>query len=43
MNKVAMTDLSEYESNLIVMGSYGFSPVLEAMPGSAVDYVLRAS
>jgi nucleotide-binding universal stress UspA family protein len=29
------------ESNLIVMGGYGFSPVLEVVLGSAVDQVLR--
>jgi nucleotide-binding universal stress UspA family protein len=33
----------EYESELIVMGGYGFSPVLEIVLGSAVDQVLRAS
>jgi nucleotide-binding universal stress UspA family protein len=31
------------ESNLIIIGSYGFSPVLEIMLGSTVDQVLRAS
>lgn len=30
-----------YASNLILMGSYGFSPLLEAVLGSAVDQVLR--
>jgi len=30
-------------SNLIVMGGYGFSPVLEVVLGSAVDQVLRES
>lgn len=33
----------EQGSNLIVMGGYGHSPVLEVMLGSAVDQVLRAS
>ena len=32
-----------HESNLIVMGGYGFSPVLEVMLGSSVDQVLRES
>jgi nucleotide-binding universal stress UspA family protein len=31
------------ESDLIIMGSYGFSPVLEIALGSTVDQVLRAS
>jgi len=31
------------ESNLIVMGSYGYNPVLEVVLGSAVDQVLRSS
>jgi nucleotide-binding universal stress UspA family protein len=30
-------------SNLIIMGGYGFSPVLEVVLGSAVDRVLRES
>jgi nucleotide-binding universal stress UspA family protein len=30
-----------YASNLILMGSYGFNPLLEAVLGSAVDQVLR--
>jgi nucleotide-binding universal stress UspA family protein len=33
----------EHASNLIVMGGYGFSPVLEVVLGSTVDHVLRAS
>jgi len=33
----------EHESELIVMGGYGFSPVLEIVLGSAVDQVLRQS
>ncbi|MBL7063451.1 MAG: universal stress protein [Anaerolineae bacterium] len=32
-----------HESNLIIMGGYGFSPVLEVVVGSAVDQVLRES
>jgi nucleotide-binding universal stress UspA family protein len=32
-----------HESNLILMGGYGFSPVLEVVLGSAVDQVLRES
>jgi nucleotide-binding universal stress UspA family protein len=31
------------ESDLIIMGSYGFNPVLEIALGSTVDQVLRAS
>lgn len=33
----------EHESNLIIMGGYGFSPALEVVLGSAVDQVLRTS
>lgn len=33
----------EHESDLIIMGGYGFSPVLEVALGSAVDQVLRTS
>jgi len=32
-----------HESDLILMGGYGFSPVLEVVLGSAVDQVLRES
>ncbi|TEU17279.1 MAG: universal stress protein [Anaerolineales bacterium] len=33
----------EHESDLIIMGGYGFSPVLEVVLGSTVDQVLRTS
>ena len=33
----------EHESDLIIMGSYGFGPVLEVVLGSSVDETLRAS
>ncbi len=33
----------EHESDLIIMGGYGLSPVLEVALGSAVDQVLRTS
>jgi nucleotide-binding universal stress UspA family protein len=33
----------EHESDLIIMGGYGLSPVLEVVLGSAVDRVLRTS
>jgi nucleotide-binding universal stress UspA family protein len=33
----------EHGSDLIIMGGYGFSPVLEVVLGSAVDQVLRTS
>jgi nucleotide-binding universal stress UspA family protein len=33
----------EHESALIVMGGYGFSPVVQIVLGSAVDQVLRMS
>jgi nucleotide-binding universal stress UspA family protein len=33
----------EHASDLIIMGGYGFSPVLEVVLGSAVDQVLRES
>jgi nucleotide-binding universal stress UspA family protein len=29
-------------SNFVIMGGYGYSPVLEVMLGSTVDQVLRA-
>jgi nucleotide-binding universal stress UspA family protein len=34
---------TEFGSDLIVMGGYGFNPVLEIVLGSAVDQVLRES
>jgi nucleotide-binding universal stress UspA family protein len=34
---------AEFGSDLIVMGGYGFNPVLEIVLGSAVDHVLRES
>ena len=33
----------EHESDLIIMGGYGFGPVLEVVLGSAVNHILRAS
>jgi nucleotide-binding universal stress UspA family protein len=33
----------EYDCDLIVMGGYGFNPVMEIVLGSAVDEVLRTS
>jgi nucleotide-binding universal stress UspA family protein len=33
----------EQNSNLIIMGGYGHTPVIEVVLGSAVDHVLRAS
>jgi len=33
----------EHESDLIIMGGYGFSPALEVVLGSSVDQVLRTS
>jgi nucleotide-binding universal stress UspA family protein len=32
-----------HDSDLILMGGYGYSPVVEVVLGSAVDEVLRAS
>jgi nucleotide-binding universal stress UspA family protein len=32
-----------HESNLLIMGGYGFSPLLEIVMGSAVDQMLRES
>jgi nucleotide-binding universal stress UspA family protein len=32
-----------YDSNLVIMGGYGGSPMLEIVLGSAVDQVLRTS
>ena len=33
----------KYKSDLIIMGGYGFTPLLDAIMGSAVDQVLRES
>jgi nucleotide-binding universal stress UspA family protein len=38
-----MRTAEEHECDLIIMGGYGFSPVMEIVLGSAVDEVLRAS
>jgi nucleotide-binding universal stress UspA family protein len=40
---VILKAAEEQESNLIIMGGYGHSPVVEVVLGSAVDQVLRAS
>ncbi len=34
---------AEHESNLILVGGYGFNPVLEVLMGSAVDRILQSS
>ncbi|HEX2979500.1 MAG TPA: universal stress protein [Anaerolineaceae bacterium] len=39
--KAILDTCSEEDSNLILMGGYGFNPVVEVMLGSAVDAVLR--
>ena len=41
--EVILQAAAEFESDLIVMGGYGFNPVLEIVLGSAVDQVLRES
>jgi len=38
-----MRTAEEYKCDLITMGGYGFSPVMEIVLGSAVDEVLRTS
>jgi nucleotide-binding universal stress UspA family protein len=38
-----MVTAEEYECDLVVMGGYGFRPMLEVVLGSAVDEVLRTS
>lgn len=38
-----MVTAEEYECDLIVMGGYGFRPMLEVVLGSTVDEVLRTS
>jgi nucleotide-binding universal stress UspA family protein len=38
-----MVTAEEYECDLIVMGGYGFGPMLEVVLGSTVDEVLRTS
>ena len=38
-----VTTAEAQDSNLIIMGGYGYNPVWEIMLGSAVDEVLRAS
>jgi nucleotide-binding universal stress UspA family protein len=40
---VVLDVAQEHESSLIVMGGYGFSPVIQIVLGSAVDQVLRVS
>ncbi len=41
--EMIMRTAEEYGSELIIMGGYGFSPVMEIVLGSAVDEVLRTS
>ena len=41
--KAILTTAEEFCSNLIIMGGYGRSPVLEVVLGSTVDEVLRTS
>jgi nucleotide-binding universal stress UspA family protein len=43
VGQVLLNMAREYQCELIVMGGYGFSPVLQIVLGSAVDQVLRAS
>jgi nucleotide-binding universal stress UspA family protein len=43
VGKAVLEASTEFESDLIVMGGYGFNPVLEIVLGSAVDQVLRES
>ena len=38
-----LTAAEENDSNLIIMGGYGYNPVMEIVLGSAVDEVLRSS
>jgi nucleotide-binding universal stress UspA family protein len=38
-----MVTAEERGCDLIIMGGYGFNPVLEVVLGSAVDEVLRTS
>lgn len=41
--EVIMQAASAHQSDLIIMGGYGFNPVMEIVLGSAVDEVLRTS
>jgi nucleotide-binding universal stress UspA family protein len=41
--RAILATASEHNSDLIIMGGYGRSPVLEVVLGSAVDEVLRTS
>jgi nucleotide-binding universal stress UspA family protein len=41
--KAILATAEEHHSNLIIMGGYGRSPMLEVVLGSAVDEVLRTS
>jgi nucleotide-binding universal stress UspA family protein len=41
--EVILETAQEHDSDLILMGGYGHSPLLEVVLGSAVDRVLRAS
>ncbi len=40
---VILETAEAYKTDFIIMGNYGFNPVLEVMLGSAVDQVLRES
>jgi nucleotide-binding universal stress UspA family protein len=33
----------EYERNLIILGGYGYRPIVEVVLGSTIDEVLRRS
>jgi nucleotide-binding universal stress UspA family protein len=41
--EVILSTAGAHDSDLILMGGYGYSPVVEVVLGSAVDEVLRAS
>ena len=41
--KAILTSVEEHSGNLIIMGGYGRSPVLEVVLGSTVDEVLRTN
>jgi nucleotide-binding universal stress UspA family protein len=43
VSDVIMEVAQEHSSSLIVMGGYGFSPVMQIVLGSALDHVLRES
>jgi nucleotide-binding universal stress UspA family protein len=43
VGNVVLDVAKEHQSAMIVMGGYGFGPMIQIVLGSAVDQVLRSS